>query len=1057
MPHGPEFGIGRVMRDGRLAGLAFAVGGRAVLTCAHVINEALGRGQRETRRPDEDVRLLLEFPFGGAPDDTPIAYATVQMWGPDHGDFDRHDLAGLMLRDDLPDGVTPLEMIDRPARGGTVVQFWGPGRHRNGAHVEAVLAGAVDHGRYQVEQRVDGTFQAVGGFSGGPVWTQGEARVAGVLCAAAGPGEGGDAYLLGAEVAIACWPEVLYSPPPCPYRGLDAFGPDDAALFFGRDKVIADLVDRAGRTPVVTVTGPSGSGKSSVVAAGLVAELRRHAALAHLTIRPGRGVLSALATAFAARTSPGPPIPPAELEAWEKRLADRGLADAMRVVRASAGVQQVVVVLDQFEQILDDDHPPEQRRTMLRLLAELVTAPREPGCLFVITLRHDLFGQLIAEDREFGPYLQSSAVMLYPLGPEELRAAVVEPARLADPERPVRVEPTLVAQIVDDFSGQAGELPLVQFALTRLWERLDEPRLTLNSYASLGGARTALTDFADSCVDRLPAEQQDIARRVFCRLGLTDGIALGRRLLRTELPEEHWEIAARLAGPDTRLLVIGGDSYAGVEYVEIAHEILLRAWPRLREWLAADREFLIWLRRTEDQCAQWIEDDRDERLLLREPLLERAERQLADRESETRHLRTFIQASHNLVIQDALTGLPNRQALTRGIADVLRQRRGDQVVAVLMVDIRRFREVNRYAGHGVGDRLLTRVGEGLRNVTPVAGHVGRLGGDEFGVVARLPDEAAALSLAEEIRAAIECPVVVDGHSFDINVAIGVAMHPAHGEEPETLLQRATMAAHTAKDNDLAVQLFQPFELGTELRRILDGDGQPIRVLYEPIVSLSSGDLVGVRAAPFWVTWAMPTLGPGDLAPLAAEAGLAGRLFDLVLARAFHELRELPPMGVSVAVAQAVVAEGAAADRIRGLLTGSGLFAPDLTVEISEETLMRQDPGVVQSLRRVGARVAVADFGMGYSSLSYLRNFTIDELKIHPGFVQDITTSAQQLTMVDAIIKLASSLDVKVTAEGVDIEAIAGPLRASGCDFGQGQLFGPPMSLAELQEWIAARR
>src|SRR6185369_12350070 len=138
---------------------------------------------------------------------------------------------------------------------------------------------------------------------------QADHRVVGVLSAAATGTADGDAYLVGVEVAVAAWPKVLYRPPRCPYRGLDAFGPDDAALFFGRDAVVATLVEHAERLPVVTVMGPSGSGKSSVLAAGLVAAMSERSTLAHLTVRPGRGVLTAIATALAAQATPAP-FPP---------------------------------------------------------------------------------------------------------------------------------------------------------------------------------------------------------------------------------------------------------------------------------------------------------------------------------------------------------------------------------------------------------------------------------------------------------------------------------------------------------------------------------------------------------------------------------------------------------------------------------------------------------------------------------------------------------------------------------------------------------------------------
>nr|BFE57464.1 hypothetical protein GCM10020063_019900 [Dactylosporangium thailandense] len=720
----PEASLARIMRDGRSVGLAFVIGDRHLVTNAHVVNAALARGAVEPSAPGA-ARLLLEFPFGGQRDDVPIRYATVAMWGPSHGSFLRHDVAGLTLLDALPHGVRALAIARGNVRDGAPVQILGPGRGENPAalaHVAGELMGAIDGSRYQLDQRLSGVFRARRGFSGGPVWHRDTGEVVGLLASASADDGGTDAYLVGIEVAADCWPEVLYRPPPCPYRGLEAFGVDDAARFFGREPVVADLLQRAGELPLIAVTGRSGSGKSSVIAAGLVAALRAQERVAVLTVRPGGGVIDALATGLATHTSSVTPVPAVDLEAWEERLAAHGLPHALATLRRSTGADRGVIVLDQFEQIFADRHPAGQRRRILDQLAELAAAERTGGDLVALSVRHDFFGPLIEANRALGPYLQRHATMLYPPTEAQLRSAVVQPALLADPDHPVAVEPALVDQILLDFSGQAGELPLVQFALTRLWQLHRRPVLTLGTYAALGGVRRALTAFADRYVDELPTHEADAARRIFCRLGMSDGFGVGRRLLRTELPATDWQVVQRLADHAARLVVLGCDSVTGVETVEIAHEVLLRAWPRLREWLEADRKFLEWLRATESAETLWEEHRYDERLLLRDPLLEQAETLLGQRPEEVAHLRGFIESSR----QAARSERFRLQAET--VLRPIRPEVGSLSIAARYIVAASAAD----AGRGFYEAVDTSWG-----VRMLVGHVSGAGRDAFGVVAHI--------------------------------------------------------------------------------------------------------------------------------------------------------------------------------------------------------------------------------------------------------------------------------------------------------------------------------
>lgn len=645
---GSEAAIVRIRRaagaDGsspaRIVGLGFAVGERQIVTCAHVLNTALGRPQKTPGDPGPQV-VLVEFPFAGSRTDLLVRAATITSWGPGPEPFDLHDVAGLELTEPVPPGCRPVALTGSDGAG-TRVQMWGPSPDRpTGGHVTGELLGHVDKGRLHVEQEIRGVFQATGGFSGGPVWAVDSQRVVGMLVAVGTLGAETDVYVLSADVLADSWPEVLFRPPPCPYPGLRAFGAGDAGRFFGREEFVRALV-QARTVPVQLIVGPSGAGKSSVLDAGLVPALRARSRLAVVRAQPGDDPVMALAAGFAAAARPdhaGAAVPVADLEQWQDRLTAKGLAGCGRLLRSAVGAELVVIVVDQLEQALAG--PDGEAPAIVGLLRDLIEKPAT-GVLAVAALRDDYFGRLIGTDPVVGDFLQRTARVLRPLTRDALREAVVQPARRGEPHEVVEFEDGLVDLLLDDFRGAAATLPLLQFTLQQLWQRQERRRLTFAAYHQMGGIAEALTRYADGVVDGLPGADESAVRRIFTALVTPGTQDVGRRLPRSQMRPADWPVALRLAAE--RLVVVrhGDDRTAAVE---VAHEVLLRQWPRLRSWLELDRAFLSWRGGVESAAAGWQESGREADLLLRGRLLLRAEDMIAQYPDDTRHLHDFVRHS----------------------------------------------------------------------------------------------------------------------------------------------------------------------------------------------------------------------------------------------------------------------------------------------------------------------------------------------------------------------------------------------------------------------------
>jgi diguanylate cyclase (GGDEF)-like protein len=457
---------------------------------------------------------------------------------------------------------------------------------------------------------------------------------------------------------------------------------------------------------------------------------------------------------------------------------------------------------------------------------------------------------------------------------------------------------------------------------------------------------------------------------------------------------------------------------------------------------------------------------------------ERALRKASEHEVKERK-RAERQLAHQ-ALHDGLTGLPNRSLLLDRVEHALeRSNRNSSLVAVLFLDIDNFKLINDSLGHHVGDQLLTRVAARLGTVVRRADTaarlggetVARLGGDEFVVLCEdLEGEQDAIRIAERVRAELAAPLLLDDSELSITASIGIAVTCGDGASPDSLIRDADVAMYRAKergrdryelfDEGMRARVLRRLQVENDLRRAIERD--ELRVFYQPIVSLPSGDVVGVETL---VRWQHPEQGlipPVEFIPLAEESGLIVTIGRWVLEEACRQSAhwqeahpDWPPLKVSVNVSARQLG-GELAETVAAVLEATGADPDRLALEITESLLMGHTDAtmdLLRSLRELGVQVALDDFGTGYSSLSYLQRFPLDVLKLDRSFVSRLDSEASDLKIVAATIDMAQALDMRVIAEGVETPEQLGHLCALDCDFAQGYYFARPQPAAAITELL----
>ncbi|WIM97102.1 bifunctional diguanylate cyclase/phosphodiesterase [Actinoplanes oblitus] len=419
---------------------------------------------------------------------------------------------------------------------------------------------------------------------------------------------------------------------------------------------------------------------------------------------------------------------------------------------------------------------------------------------------------------------------------------------------------------------------------------------------------------------------------------------------------------------------------------------------------------------------------------------------------------------------DRLTALPNRRRIVDALAESVTVRAEDEVVAILLFDVDGQRNVNESMGHAAGDKLLVEVAERIRGIADSGALVGRIGGDEFVVTLRAASIEATIELATQMRERLRGPMAVGSLTLDVDTAVGVSVYPDHGSDPETLLQRAELAANAAKVLPYGVQPFHPalesravrrLGIAADLRRAIDND--QLEVYFQPKVTLADRHVLGVECL---ARWAHPTHGevaPEDFVAVAEHTGQLARLTEVVLTAGLRHCKAWAdadrPLSIAVNLSARTLLDSRFPDLVRELLEEHRVEPCQVTFEISEPGMLNDIERVLPTLYRLrdlGVRLSVDDFGTGASSLGYLRQWPVHEVKIDDTFVQGMATDSGDLAIVRAIVSLAREFGLTVVAEGVESELTLELLEEMGCEIGQGYLFSRPLPFERLEAWLSAQ-
>ena len=428
-----------------------------------------------------------------------------------------------------------------------------------------------------------------------------------------------------------------------------------------------------------------------------------------------------------------------------------------------------------------------------------------------------------------------------------------------------------------------------------------------------------------------------------------------------------------------------------------------------------------------------------------------------------------VSLERHQALHDVLTNLPNRRLFRDRVHQaVINGKRTGVPVGVMILDLDRFKEVNDTLGHHIGDLLLQQVGTRLQSMLREGDTIARLGGDEFAILLpTVAGEEAARQVAAKIVTTLEEPFSLKGWNFDIEASIGIALFPEHGHSVDTLMQRADVAMYLAKESRAGFEVYHadrdrhsPRRLALlgELRRGID-DGHLV-LHYQPKADMRTGAIRGVEALVRWEHAEHGLIPPDEFIPLAEHTGLIRTLTLFVLDDALKQCRtwqdEGLRLGVAVNLSVRNLYDPSFADEVARLLGKYRIEPQLLELEITESVIMA-DPlramAVLARLSSLGVGLSLDDFGVGYSSLAYLKRLPVTEIKIDKSFVMNITSDESDALIVRSTIGLARSLGLRVVAEGVETEDAWARLVALGCDIAQGYYLCRPRPAAELATWL----
>jgi diguanylate cyclase (GGDEF)-like protein/PAS domain S-box-containing protein len=430
---------------------------------------------------------------------------------------------------------------------------------------------------------------------------------------------------------------------------------------------------------------------------------------------------------------------------------------------------------------------------------------------------------------------------------------------------------------------------------------------------------------------------------------------------------------------------------------------------------------------------------------------------------------------HYLAHHDPLTGLPNRSLVQDRLVHALaRAARNRRVVALLFLDLDRFKTINDSLGHPTGDRLLQQVALRIRACVRESDTVSRQGGDEFLlVVSDLRDAAEARLIAQKILESLAEPFEIDNHSIAISFSIGISVYPDDGDDFQSLQRKADIAMYHAKDAGRNTYRFfteqmnrdslEKLRLEAHLRRALEN--REFSLHYQPQVDLATGRVIGAEAL---IRWHRPELGdipPGQFIPIAEESGLIIPIGEWVLREACRQNRAwqaagFAPMTVAVNLSALQFQRGDIVGIVVRILDETGLPPAHLELELTESLLLQnaaRTMNALDQLKALGVKLSIDDFGTGYSSLAYLKRLSVDKLKIDQSFVRDLPHDPEDAAIVQAIISMAHGLSLATIAEGVETPEQASILERQGCDEAQGYFYARPLPAGDFAEFLRVPR